>query len=201
MYMLDQEMLDEFSRERNHSPNTKRQYKYALEDYVEFQQKSLYELIKEAEIEEDTGVRWKRRKLRKRLINFRSYLYEKFDIPETARKRLQFITTFYKHHEIELQPLPPRSNLQNAKQNELITYEDLPTKEIIKDSLKIATPLMKAIILFQSSSGCARRETLNLTIKDLVDSLSDYTNSEDIYEIIKMFKHKKNIVPTFRIGD
>lgn len=126
-------------------------------------------------------------------------MYDKFKVPETARKRLQFITTFYKHHEIELQPLPPRSNLQNIQQNKIITYEDLPTKEIIKDALKIANPLMKAIILFQVSSGCARRETLNLTIRDFIESLSDYTDSRNIYEIIKELKHNKEVVPTFKL--
>ncbi len=199
MNEIDQELLDNFSKERNHSSNTKHQYKYALEDYVEFQKESLYNLLKEAEKEEDNGVRWKRRTLRKRLINFRTYVYDKFKVPETARKRLQFITTFYKHHEIELQPLPPRSNLQNIQQNKIITYEDLPTKEIIKDALKIANPLMKAIILFQVSSGCARRETLNLTIRDFIESLSDYTDSRNIYEIIKELKHNKEVVPTFKL--
>lgn len=58
---------------------------------------------------------------------------------------------------------------------------------------------MKAIILFQVSSGCARRETLNLTIRDFIESLSDYTDSRNIYEIIKELKHNKEVVPTFKL--
>lgn len=47
-----------------------------------------------------------------------------------------------------------------------ISFKDLVDKEIIKQSLEITTPLLQAIILFMVSSGCSRRETLNLTIAD-----------------------------------
>ena len=40
---------------------------------------------------------------------------------------------------------------------------------------------MKAIILFISSSGCARQETLNITIQDFIEATHEYHNSNDIY--------------------
>ncbi len=199
MIMLDHAILNEISEQRNHSPGTKRQYKYVIEDYVRFQKKQMYKLIEEAEKEEDKGVRWKRRKLRTSLLNFRTYLYDKYDNPKTAAKKLQLIISVYKHYEIELQPLPKLSTIKNSKPKKIITYDDLPDKEIIKRALEIASPLMRAVILFQSSSGCARRETVNLTIGDLICSLKEYTDSEDIYEIIQTLKDKNNIVPTFKL--
>lgn len=197
--MLDHAILNEISEQRNHSPGTKRQYKYVIEDYVRFQKKQMYKLIEEAEKEEDKGVRWKRRKLRTRLLNFRTYLYDKYDNPKTAAKKLQLIISVYKHYEIELQPLPKLSTIKNSKPKKIITYDDLPDKEIIKRALEIASPLMRAVILFQSSSGCARRETVNLTIGDLICSLKEYTDSEDIYEIIQTLKDRNDIVPTFKL--
>ena len=199
MIMLDHAILNEISEQRNHSPGTKRQYKYVIKDYVRFQKKQMYKLIEEAEKEEDKGVRWKRRKLRTRLLNFRTYLYDKYDNPKTAAKKLQLIISVYKHYEIELQPLPKLSTIKNSRPKKIITYDDLPDKEIIKRALEIASPLMRAVILFQSSSGCARKETVNITIGDFICSLGEYTDSDDIYEIIKTLKNKNNIVPTFKL--
>lgn len=41
---------------------------------------------------------------------------------------------------------------------------------------------MKAIILFMSSSGCARRETLNLTVMDYMNATKEYHNTDNIME-------------------
>ena len=76
---------------------------------------------------------------------------------------------------------------------------DLPTKEIIKKALRIADNRMKAIILFMSSSGCAKRETLNLTIQDFINATSNYHNSNNIYEVIELLKDREDIIPMFRL--
>ena len=57
--------------------------------------------------------------------------------------------------------------------------------EIIKDAINITNPIMQAIILFISSSGCARQETLNITIQDFIDATREYHDSDDIYEICR----------------
>lgn len=49
------------------------------------------------------------------------------------------------------------------------------------------------------SSGCAKREVLNLTIGEYIKALSDYTNKKDIYEIIEDLGDAENVVPTFNI--
>ena len=58
---------------------------------------------------------------------------------------------------------------------------------------------MKAIILFMSSSGCAKKETLNLTIQDFIDATKEYHNSNDIYEVIKILKERNDVIPMFRL--
>lgn len=50
-----------------------------------------------------------------------------------------------------------------------------------------------------ASSGCARTETLNLTIQDYVNALSEYTAKTDIYEIIDELGYECEIVPTFNV--
>lgn len=56
---------------------------------------------------------------------------------------------------------------------------------------------MRSIILFMSSSGCARMETLNLTIGDFVKATEDYHRSNDIYEVLRRLKNNQTVVPLF----
>ena len=90
----------------------------------------------------------------------------------------------------------PALNKKNIKLSEPLKFKDLPDKELIKKALKIANPLMRAIILFMSSSGCARAETLSLTVQDYIDATKEYHNSNDISQAVKIM-HDKDIVPTF----
>ena len=131
---------------------------------------------------------------KKRLIEFRAYLYDKYAY-ETARSRFGKILSFYRHFEIEIHQLPKISTINIDKTH--MGFNDLPDKEIIKKALKISNPLMRAIILFMSSSGCARAETRSLTIQDFINSTRDYHNTNDIYEVINTLKKRDDIIPTF----
>jgi integrase len=63
----------------------------------------------------------------------------------------------------------------------------------------VATPTIKPIILFMASSGCARMETLNLTIGDYIEAVSEYTNETNIFDIIADLGNCEGVVPTFHI--
>ena len=80
-------------------------------------------------------------------------------------------------------------------------FKELPDIEIIRKALKISDPVTRAILLFMSSSGCARAETRNLTIQDFIDSTNNeflsYHHSNNIYEVIDILKDKEDIVPIF----
>ncbi len=195
--MKDEEILENLHNIRNHSRTRRDTYKQAVKNYVKFNGMSLQELLTEAENEEEQGIRWKKRTLKTRLINFRGYLTQNYNI-NTAKVYLSTIQTIYKHYEIEIHDLPFFSD-KNVIQNAPINYEDLPTKEIIKEALKLADPQMRAIILFMSSSGCARRETLNLTIQDFIIATKDYHDEDNIYDVINALKRRDDVVPTFRL--
>lgn len=62
---------------------------------------------------------------------------------------------------------------------------------------------MKAIILFSCSSGCARTETLSLTIGDYIDTLSEYLPNRniDIFRVIDYLNDVDDVVPTFSIEE
>lgn len=130
-------------------------------------------------------------------MNFRVFLQRHYLI-STVKVHFQRILTIYRHFEIEIHNLPP-INLKNTNKLKPIMFEDLPTKEIIKEAVNITNPLMKAIILFISSSGCARQETLNITIQDFIDATREYHDSEDMYEIITILIKRNDVIPTFKL--
>ena len=156
-----------------------------------------HDLLKEADYEEEIGIRWKKRKLKVRLMEFRIFLQENY-LASTAKVYFQRILTLYRHFEIEIHELPPIST-KNCKFSKPITFEDLPTKEIIKEAIEIANPIMKAIILFISSSGCSRRETLNLTVGDFINATYEYHKTKDVKKALLILNNLEFVIPIFRI--
>ena len=197
MNSKDKEIINEFIKVRNLNKRTVYGYNNAIKLYTNFNNMSLSELLKEAENDEENGIRWKNRKIKQRLLNFRVFLQRHYLI-STVKVHFQRVLTIYRHFEIEIHNLPP-INLKNTNKLKPIMFEDLPTKEIIKKAVNITNPLMKAIILFISSSGCARQETLNITIQDFIDATSEYHNSDDIYEIITILIKRNDVIPTFKL--
>ncbi|MBQ2613136.1 MAG: site-specific integrase [Methanobrevibacter sp.] len=158
---------------------------------------SMSDLIEEAELEEEQGIRWKKRKLKRRLLTFRQYMIENYAL-NTVKTTLTPIISIYKYYEIEILDLP-RMNTKGIRTPEPITFKDLPDKTIIRKALSVANPRMSAIIYFMASTGCARRETLNLTVQDYITALGDYTDKTDIFEVIDEIKGRDDIVPTFSV--
>lgn len=197
LYKKDEKLLNEFIKARNINKRTMHGYKNSIKIYTAFQKNSLVNLLKEADQEEIDQVRWKDRKLKQHLINFKSYLQTKY-LFSTAKIHFQRILTIYRHFDIEIHELPP-FNKKSCNQSAPITFKDLPTKKIIRDAYEISNSVMKALILFMISSGCARRETLNLTIDDFIKATYEYHNTTDCLKALAILKNEKNIFPTFKI--
>ena len=193
----DKRLLENVFKSRNLAFKTKQSYKNAVMAYVGCQGKSFHDLLKEADQEEEMMIRWKNRKLKQRLIKFRIYLQENF-LLSTSKVYFQRILTLYRHFEIEIHDLPLIST-KSAKMSKPVTFDDLPTKEMIRNAVEIANPIMKAIILFISSSGCARMETLNLTVGDFIDATYEYHETKEIDKALTILKELDFVIPIFRI--
>lgn len=118
----------------------------------------------------------------------------------TVRKEMNCIIFFYKFYDIEVWDLP-KVNDKSIQKPAPIYFKDLPDKDVIREAFQIASPLMKAIILFSCSSGCARTETLSLTIGDYIKALSEYlpNNRRNIFDVIDYLNDVDDVVPTFSI--
>ena len=190
--IMEDGIFNSFVRQRNLSPGSVKVYHHALKKYVEFNGMTLEELILEADNEEDEGIRWKRRTLKNRLIDFRNYLIDYGYAKETINTMMKRVTTFYRHYEIEIHHLP-RTNIQSNVEIRL------PTRDDLKLAVECSQALMKSLILFLVSSGMSKVDCLKLTVGDFIVATSEYHNSNDIIEVLSILNERDDIIPVFAL--
>ena len=199
MYKEDEQIITNFCKERNLSKSSTQSYLTGIGLYTEFHGQSFKKLIAEAENEEKQGVAWKHTKLRERLINYRIHLLEKGHLANTIKGYLSRVQTMYvEGFDIDIGRLPKISQ-KNIKKPTPISFNDLPDIDIITEALKISTPVMRTAIIFMTSSGCAKRETLNLTIQDFLEATKEYHNTMDINKALNILREKDDVIPTWRL--
>lgn len=189
---MTEEIFKNFCKERNLSPGSIKVYDHAITQYVKFNQMTLTELMNEADMEEEQGIRWKRRKLKTRLINFRNYLIDYGYAKETINTIMKRVMTFYRHYEIEIHHLP-RVNIQSTVEIRL------PTREDLQVAVESSKPLMKSIILFLSSSGMSKVDCLKLSVGDYINGTYDYHHTNDINEALSILKDRDDVIPSFSL--
>ena len=187
--------FEQFCSERNIKKETIKGYKTSINHYTDYYGMTLDELIDEAINEENEGIDKRRRSIKVRLMQFRTYLLTETNLrASTVRNHMKNLKTLYNHFEIEIPNMPP------IKEDDKVetTYFDLPTKEQIKMALDIAGIRVGSLILFMVSSGTGRRECANMTIKDFLDATSEYYTSDTLEEIIEeLYGCIEPIIPTF----
>lgn len=193
----DKKVLKRFYSERCINKRTQYGYNHSFSLYMMYTGMHLSELLFEADLEEEKGVRWKKSKLKEKLIGFRGWLQERYKY-STIKVLFNRIKTFYNHFEITIGFIPQLNQKATIK-SETINYDDIPTKEMLSECVKLANPLMKAIILFMTSSGCARNETLNLTVSDFIEATNEYHSDGSVNEILTELIVQDNVIPTFKI--
>ena len=65
----DHELIEHLQKTRNISKSTLATYKIYIREYSEYNNMPMVDLIKEAEAEEEQGVRWKKRKIKTDYLN------------------------------------------------------------------------------------------------------------------------------------
>ena len=196
--MENEYYAEQYCMERGLKPSTQTKVELVLNHYSTYQHMTIEELLDEADMEEEVGIRWKKRTLKQRLINYMNYLKKEM-LLSSARTYHTLIKGFYLHHEIEIGPLP-RWNERNAKIPEPITSKDMLTKEIIREALKIANPVMRPLILLEASSGMTRSDVLSLSVGDFIEGTYSYHHSHNVQVAVDlMLKEEMDIIPTFQL--
>ena len=191
-------MLERFFNERNSSPSTRYTYTRSIRYYEEMTGHTIQELLDICEQEEIQNIRWKNTRTRQWILEYRDYLYTKYNV-STAQLYLTAILTIYRHYELTIPPLPYYST-KHSRRTPPINYQDLPDREILSECLQVATPLARAIILFMSSSGMSRIDLLQLTISDYLEATSNYHDHQESVKYAVKDMLEIDVVPTFHLG-
>lgn len=194
MTQTNEEMILEYITNRNLKQSSHYQLKTILNDYSKFNNLLLYELILEAEKDEDNKIRWKHRQLKHRLTSYMQYINKRMQL-SSAKMYMNKIKSFYYFHEIEIHQLP-KFNPKNSNLADPVTYQDLPNRTIIKSATEISEPLIRCIILHICSSGMSRVDTLHLTIQDFINAVKEYTTADNITNILIELQGQ-DVIPTW----
>lgn len=190
---MSEELLKRFCSNRNIKYSTLKSYRSAIAKYEFFHDMDMGSLMDEAIVEEDEGISLKNRKIKGRLLDFRSFLLDSGLSISTVRTYFSRIKTFYRHFEIEL----PYLNDIKFDEEYLSSYFDLPTRGDIRKVCSISSNAFRALVLFISSSGCAKAETLSLTVGDFVKASDDYHDGGSIDDVLNCLIGRRDIVPAF----
>lgn len=188
-------VLEQFFNERNSSKSTQVTYTRSCRYYEELTGHTISECLDIADDEEYNNIRWKNTKTREWILAYREWLYKEYNV-STAQLYLTAIMTIYRHFEITIPPLPYYS-VKDAKHTTPVNYSELPDREILSECLQVATPLVRSIILFMSSSGVSRIDVLNLTIGDYLEATSEYHNHQESVKYAVKDMLDEDIIPTF----
>ena len=190
-------MLERFFRERNSSKSTQTTYSRSVKYYEQLTGHSIEECIRIADDEEYNNIRWKNTQTREWILAYRDWVYQNYNV-STAQLYLTAIITIYRHFEITIPPLPYYSK-KGLRHSAPINYNDLPDREILTECLRVASPLVRSLILFMSSSGISRIDVLNLTIDDYLEATRDYHQHDNSVKYAIRDMEDKDIIPTFHL--
>lgn len=195
-YMNTEKILNQFHYERNHTLNSMKIYRRAINVFEKYSCKPLNAILTIAEDEENRNIHWKNSTLKPLLIGFRKYLYDTYK-ERTADSYLTCTISVLRHYDITVPKLPYFSKT-NINTSEPIYAEDLPNRKILQLAMMINNPFLRAVTSFMSSTGISRIDTLNLTIGDWLEATKDYHKSDNILDaILEMNDSPIDVIPTF----
>ncbi|MCQ1535760.1 tyrosine-type recombinase/integrase [Methanosarcina sp. KYL-1] len=153
------QVVEDWINTINPSKNTEDRYLLAIKVFCEWTGKNPETLITEAESEILSGILPRQRAIKRDFIGFRRMLQEKGYAPMTVKGYMSGIKSFYRTADIELPNLP-----RTGKAVPLEEHKEIPTKEDLRDVIKICDPLEKAMLLVGASGGLASNEILNIKV-------------------------------------
>ena len=196
-YSEDKDLIEDFHMKSGHSLGSKKSYRTVFNKYTEFHNMSLCDLLAEAISEQESNTPENRLSIYDRIISFRDHLTERH-IGSTIANSISKIKTFYHYNRVRLPFIPPL-NTTYVKKNDLIAFDDLPTKDELRLALKFADDELKLWILVMISSGATRCEAKSMTNRTLFEGTKAYHKKDNFEDALKYLKRKNNVVCTCRL--
>ncbi|WP_407356811.1 tyrosine-type recombinase/integrase [Methanolobus sp. WCC5] len=146
----------------NAKEGTRRSHLYGMQQYTEYTRMKPEELLEEAEEDMMAGKLPRRRRIKKHVVGFRAHLQNKGLAPLTVRRNVAVVSSFYKAFEIDFPQLPNNEKSIRPKKENTKT----PTKEDVRDVLKVCNLKEAAIVLCGYSSGMGAAELCQVSVED-----------------------------------
>jgi len=151
--------------------------------------KTLTELIDEAENEEDTGMRPRKRKVTRYLLKYKKHLEDKGIAPGTLSVYMSAVRSFYKAFDITL----PEIKLDQGDIGLEKNMGKRLTRSDLHKLISAANHRERALIYLMSLTGMGQQEARDLKIKKLLNSSSVEIDVE-LENIYDLFKHESQIL-------
>lgn len=190
----------DFIKRRRVADTTHKQYIKRMKSYCNFTKKLPNELINEAEEEQDAGIKSRKRKTTRYILDYVDAMEKAGQSENTIRNSIDTVTGFYHEYDIDTPRIRGLSK-QNGKNASL---NELPTKEHVKEALKHCSLRNKAIVLIHFSSGMGASEVRHLTYKDFLNSVDEYLDLEkrdklDVKKVAHQLKGRDDLIGTWKI--
>lgn len=193
----NKELIQEISILRSWSKNTIESYTTVINQYSKINNKSMIDLIQEAEDEEDSRIRKNKRKIKQRFNNFQIQLIKTGYTVKTIKLYIARIKSIYNYYEIELPQLQP------INQTNKESFKDILTKDEIKKILTNTNTKQRAIIIFGATTGLRISDIVKITLQDFLEAIQDeipfHFDETNLFESLTKLEKVPNIVPTWRI--
>ncbi|MGP8023932.1 MAG: tyrosine-type recombinase/integrase [Methanobacterium sp.] len=184
------ELVKEFF-DRVLSETTKRQYILVFKNYSNWRGQLPSEFIEEADIEQNKGIKLKKRKIKRDLIDYINFLKDEGKTQNTVSTYLKCVKALYRDNDIVLPPKLPIAFSKDVLIRNGI--EELPTLDDVKILYNAGDLRDKAIILLQLSSGLPASDTRHLTYKDFARAMNlPIRNAFNVQKDIDELKDKKD---------
>ena len=197
MPVKNEKIFQEFCDNRGLAEGTIGNYKVALQRYSNFTNKTLEELIQEADDEEEANIKMRKRKIKLYLFGFKRWLREQEYSDTYTNHLIVLVRSFYSEYDIELPKNLKRKSRRDKKQE---TIEDLPTMDDVKKSLEYSSHTYMALTLLMVSSGMSRAEVCSLTFENFYKAVGlpkDF--KKPLPDLIERVKSMDNLIPIWKI--
>jgi integrase len=185
----DENLIQQWFIRRNITSGTQKAYRISLNRYLNLIGKSLFELIEEAEKEEDLVIRPRKRKVNNYLLKYKKYLEEDNIAPSTLSLYLSAVKSLYKSYDITLIDIKLNRGDIGLDKN---LGKTLNRKDILR-LVSVASPREKALIYLMALSGMGQQEARDLTIRKLLNSASSAIE-KDLDDVYDLFKFEDDIL-------
>lgn len=197
LFKNDLELIESFHIKSGHSVNSVRSYNTVFNNYRNYHDLSLCELLDEAIREQENNVPENRLRIYDRIMDFRNFLIENYT-GNTISNSISKIKTFYHYNRVRIPFIPPL-NRKAIRKNDAIAFDELLTKEELKSALEIADDELKLWILVMVSSGSTRRDAKSMTNRTLFEGTMAYHGKDNFPDALKYLSRKDNVVCTCRL--